>query len=178
MSLDALESALPEYAGDLRRNLGSVIDGSGLAEQALWGTVLAVAIACRSAVVLRELEPEARSRLSPRAYTAAKTTAAVTGMNNVFHRTRHLLSDPAYGGLRAGLRTDVLGDPGVRRADAELWSLAVSAVNACGRCLDAHEQALREAGLSRESVQEAVRIAAVLHAVSVTLDAEQALAGG
>ena len=43
-------------------------------------------------------------------------------------------------------------------------------------CLESHEKALRAAGLSREQVHEAVRIAAVVHAAAVTLDAEAALA--
>jgi alkyl hydroperoxide reductase subunit D len=176
VALAELKSAIPDYAKDLRLNLGTVIGNSLLPAQALWGTVLACAIASRSPVVLRELEPEARENLKPEAYRAAKTAAAIMAMNNVFYRTRHLLSDPEYGTLRAGLRMNVLGDPGVDRADFELWAFAVSAVNACGACLDAHEHKLREAGVSREVVQEATKIAAVLQAVAVTLDAEAVMA--
>jgi alkyl hydroperoxide reductase subunit D len=175
MSLDALKAAVPAYAKDLSRNLDSVIGHSTLPAQRLWGTVLATAIASRSALVLRELAPEARARLSAEAYTAAKAVAATMAMSNVFHRTRHLLSDPGYGELRAGLRLNVLGDPGVERADFEMWAFAVSAVNGCGACLDAHERALRGAGTDRESVHEAVRIASVVQAVAVTLDAEAVL---
>ncbi|WP_330288045.1 carboxymuconolactone decarboxylase family protein [Streptomyces sp. NBC_00576] len=176
MSLAELESALPDYAADLRLNLRSVIDRSGLTGQRLWGTVLVCAIASRSPHVLRELAPEARARLSPEAYTAARSTAAVMAMSNVFHRTRHLLSDPEYVRLRAGLRANVLGDPGVERTDVELWSVAVSAINGCGACLDAHERVLRGAGVDRETVQAAFRIAAVVQAVGTTLDAEAILA--
>jgi alkyl hydroperoxide reductase subunit D len=176
MALADLKSALPDYAKDLKLNLGSVIGNSELPQQQLWGTVLACAIASRSTIVLRELEPEARKELSEEAYTAAKSAAAVMGMNNVFYRTRHLLSDPEYGTLRAGLRMNVIGNPGVAKADFELWSLAVSAINGCGQCLDSHEQVLRKAGVDRETIQEAVKIAAVLQAVGTTLDAEAALA--
>ncbi len=175
MSLDALKSAIPDYARDLRLNLGSVIGDSGLSRQQLWGTVLACAIASRSPEVLRELEEEANAQLSPEAYTAAKTAAAVMAMSNVFHRTRHLLSDPAYGTLRPGLRMNVLGNPGVAKVDFELWSLAVSAVNGCGACLDSHERVLRGAGVDRETIQETFKIAAVVQAVGVTLDAEAVL---
>jgi alkyl hydroperoxide reductase subunit D len=52
----------------------------------------------------------------------------------------------------------------------------VSAVNGCGRCITAHEKVLREAGLTREQIQAAVRIAAVVHAVAVTLETEPAAA--
>lgn len=176
--LGALAARLPAHAGDLRRNLTSVLDDSRLSPQQLWGTLLVTAIASRSAVVLREIGREARARLTPEAYTAARSVAATTAVNNVFFRTRHLLSDPAYGTLRTGLRRDVLGarrPAGVGRADHELWSLAVSAVNACGACLDAHERALRAAGVERETVQEAFRIAAVVTALAVTLEAEAVL---
>jgi len=49
----------------------------------------------------------------------------------------------------------------------------VSAVNGCGRCLAAHERVLRQAGITTEQIQAAARIAAVVHAVAVTLEAEQ-----
>ncbi|WP_066943707.1 carboxymuconolactone decarboxylase family protein [Streptomyces lushanensis] len=174
--LDALKSAIPDYAKDLRLNLGSVVGDSPLSPQRLWGTVLVCAIASRSRAVLLALGPEARARLSPGAYTAARSAAATMAMNNVFHRTRHLLSDPEYGKLRAGLRVNVLGDPGVERIDYELWSLAVSAVNGCGLCLDSHERVLRGAGVDRETIQEAFKIASVIQAVGTTLDAEAVLA--
>ncbi|MYX35402.1 MULTISPECIES: alkyl hydroperoxide reductase [unclassified Streptomyces] len=176
MALDELKSALPDYAKDLKLNLGSVIGNSELPQQQLWGTVLATAIASRSAIVLRALEPEARQNLSPEAYQAAKAAAAIMAMNNVYYRTRHLLSDPEYGNLRAGLRMNVIGNPGVDKTDFELWSLAVSAINGCGMCLDSHEQVLRTAGVERETVQEAFKIAAVVQAVAATLDAEAVLA--
>ena len=41
MGLDVLKADLPEYAKDLKLNLGSVVGNSKLAEQTLWGTVLA-----------------------------------------------------------------------------------------------------------------------------------------
>jgi alkyl hydroperoxide reductase subunit D len=62
--------------------------------------------------------------------------------------------------------------------DFELWSLAVSAVNGCGMCMESHEKVVRAAGLTAEQVQSAVRIAAVVHAVAATLDGEAALASG
>jgi alkyl hydroperoxide reductase subunit D len=176
MALDELKSAVPDYAKDLRLNLGSTIGNSDLPQQQLWGTVLACAIASRSPRVLRELEPQAREQLSAEAYAAAKSAAAIMAMNNVFYRTRHLLSDPEYGTLRAGLRMNVIGNPGVDKTDFELWCLAVSAINGCGQCLDSHEQVLRTAGVDRETVQEAFKIASVIQAVGTVVDAEDVLA--
>lgn len=65
-------------------------------------------------------------------------------------------------------------NPGVERVDFELWCLAVSAVNGCGQCLDSHEEELRKRGLPATHVQAALRIAAVVGAVSAVLRAEAA----
>jgi len=66
----------------------------------------------------------------------------------------------------------VLGNPGIDKADFELLSLAVSAINGCGTCVASHERQLRQHGLSREAVQSAVRIAATVHAVAGVLEFE------
>jgi lipoyl-dependent peroxiredoxin subunit D len=176
VGLDALKEQLPAYAKDLKLNLGSVIGNSTLPAQRLWGTVLATAIASRSSRVLAELDADAREHLSAQAHEAAKAAAAIMGMNNVYYRAMHLIGDPEYGNLRAGLRMSVIGNPGVDKADFELWCLAVSAVNGCGRCLESHEQVLRKEDMPRETIQEAIKVASVVHAVAVTLDAEAALA--
>ena len=43
-------------------------------------------------------------------------------------------------------------------------------------CMESHEKIVRQAGLTQEQVQAAVRIAAVVHAVAAVLDGEDALA--
>lgn len=177
MGVATVREDLPGYAKDLRLNLGSVTSSTSLTEQQLWGTVLASAIASRGRTVLAELSDEATAHLSPEAATAAKTAAAVMAMNNVYYRSVHLLEegveDPEYGRLPARLRMNALADPGVDKVDFELWSVAVSAVNGCGRCLAAHERELRGRGISREVIQDAIRVAAVVHAAAVTLEAEE-----
>jgi alkyl hydroperoxide reductase subunit D len=96
------------------------------------------------------------------------------GMNNVYYRFLHLVEDGEYQQLPARLRMNVLANPGIDKLDFELLSLAVSAVNACGLCITAHEQQLRSHGFTREAIQSAVRIAAVVHAVAGILEYRQA----
>ena len=98
-------------------------------------------------------------------------------MNNIYYRFTHLVGGD-YPNMPAKLRMNVIGRPGVDKVDFELWSLAVSAVNGCGMCMEAHEKTVRHAGLGQEQVQAAVRVAAVVHAVAAVLDAEDALAVG
>ena len=93
MGVAALKEALPPYAKDIRLNLDSTIAVSTLAEQRLWGTVLATAIASRGERVLVELAGEAREHLSAEAFEAAKAAAAIMAMNNIYYRSKHLLAD-------------------------------------------------------------------------------------
>ncbi|WP_018638063.1 carboxymuconolactone decarboxylase family protein [Parafrankia elaeagni] len=173
MGVARVREQLPDYAKDIRLNLGSVTSQSQLNAQQLWGTVLAAAIASRGATVRAELEAEALEHLTPEAATAARTAAALMAMNNVYYRTLHLLEDKEYSRLRAGLRMNAIANPGVDKIDFELWSLAVSAVNGCGMCLTAHEHELRERGVSREVIQDAIRVASVVHAAAVTIEAHE-----
>jgi alkyl hydroperoxide reductase subunit D len=180
MGVSALKEALPACAKDIRLNLDSTIAVSTLPAQRLWGTVLATAIASRGRRTLVELADQAKEHLSEEAFEAVKAAAAVMAMNNVYYRSKHLLADEGAAGyedIPARLRMQVLGTHGgVDPADFELWCLAVSAVNGCGGCLAAHERALRELDVGRDQVHEALRIAAVVHAVAVTLEAEEATA--
>lgn len=175
MGVAALKDALPAYAKDTKLNLGSVTSTSQLTDQQLWGTVLATALATRSRQVIAELAEDAADHLSGEAFEAAKGAASIMAMNNVYYRATHLIGDETYSTLSTGLRMSIIGKPGVDKVDFELWCVAVSAVNGCGRCLESHEKVLRESGMSREHIQEALRIAAVVTATAATLDAEAAL---
>ncbi|HEX4778023.1 MAG TPA: carboxymuconolactone decarboxylase family protein [Acidimicrobiia bacterium] len=175
MSLEPLREVLPDYAKDLKLNLSNVIDRTSLTEQQLWGTLLASAIASRSDRVIEVVGAEARERLDAAAERAARAAAAVMAMNNVYYRFTHLVGDDEYASMPARLRMTVIGNPGVERLDFELWSLAVSAVNGCGRCIESHAHEVASKGATREVVQDVVRVAAVVHAVAATLDAEHAL---
>jgi alkyl hydroperoxide reductase subunit D len=176
MSLDRLKDRIPDYAKDIRLNLSTLATEPSLSPQQLAGTFVAAALAARNAEVTREIVGAFAARLSPEALAAAEAAASIMAMNNVYYRFTHLVGGD-YATMPAKLRMNVMARPGVEKADFELWSLAVSAINGCGMCLEAHEKVVREAGLTKEQVQAAVRIAAVVHAVAATLDGVDALAG-
>jgi alkyl hydroperoxide reductase subunit D len=174
MSIETLKNRLPEYAKDLKLNLGSLAAEIALTPQQRAGTFIASAIASRNEDVTRAIVAEFGPQLSVEAQNAARAAAAIMGMNNVYYRFTHLVGGD-YPSMPAKLRMNVMARPGVDKVDFELWSLAVSAVNGCGMCMESHEKIVRAAGLTQEAVQAAVRIAAVVHAVAATLDAEDAL---
>lgn len=176
MSFDALRDALPDYAKDIKLNLGSLAVDQSLNDQQRWGVFLACAHATGAPALIRAIETESADKLTSEALSAAKAASAIMGMNNVYYRSIHLLRNEEYKTLRAGLRMNIIANPGVDKGDFELWSLAVSAVNGCGACLDSHEEELRKRGFTTTQIQTALRIAAVVNAAASVLAAEQALA--
>ncbi|GAC00225.1 alkyl hydroperoxide reductase AhpD [Gordonia namibiensis NBRC 108229] len=175
MSIDNLKEALPEYAKDLKLNLGSISRTTALNEEQLWGTLLSTAAATKSAKVLSEIADEAADNLSAEAYNAALGAASIMGMNNVFYRGRGFL-DGKYDDLRPGLRMNIIGNPGVDKAAFELWSFAVSSINGCGHCVAAHENTLREAGVEREAILEALKVASIVAGVAQAIATTEVLA--
>jgi alkyl hydroperoxide reductase subunit D len=172
MSLDPIIDTLPEYAKDLKLNYSSLVrNNTELTPQQLWGTVVATAIATRSATLTAAAFAEAAKHLSPVALEAAKAAGAIMGMNNIYYRFHHLSSNEKYSTLPARLRMNVLRTHGADPVDFELWSLAVSAINGCGKCVDAHEKVVREKGITEEMIAAVVRVAAVIHALGPVLDA-------
>ena len=179
MPMQELRAAIPAYAKDLRLNLESVLaetGAPGLTPQRIAMVAVASAIASRHAPLTRAITAWARPVLDDEALAGARAAAAIMGMTNVYYRFTHLVSDPEYANLRAGLRMNVLGSHGGDKVGFELASLAVSSINGCGSCVDSHEKTLRQHGASSQAVQSAARIAAVIHAVAVTLEQSEAVA--
>jgi len=175
MSINDIKASIPDYAKDIRVNLGSVVseDGSpNLNAQQLWGTALACAAACGHKPLLEAVQADASAHLDEAHSNAALAAAALMGMNNIYYRFLHLAGNDEYQQLPARLRMTVIGNPGIDKADFELYSLAVSAINGCGMCITAHEKVLQQAGISASAIQDAVRVAAVLHAAAQVLRAQ------
>jgi len=174
MSIDSLKDRIPDFAKDVRLNLTSMMSDESLAAQTKYGLLLACAITTRNPTVRATMEALAAEHLTPAALSAAKSAAAIMAMNNIYYRFVHLASNKEYATMPARLRMNVIASPGVDKADFELWSLAVSAINGCGMCIDAHEKALHEAGVVAATIQTAVRFAAIIQSVAVAIEAADA----
>jgi alkyl hydroperoxide reductase subunit D len=172
--IDALIDRLPSYAKDLKLNYSSLVrQQTDLTPQQLWGTVVASAMAARNAELVSASLQAAAEHLTPEALDAAKSAAAIMGMNNIYYRFTHLTSNEKYKTIPARLRMNVMRTQ-TAGIDFELWCTAVSAINGCGACVDSHERVLREKGVTEETIASAIRVASVLHAIATVLDAEQA----
>ena len=176
MSIQTLRDQLPEYAKDIKLNLGRLASGEevdGLTPNQAYGIALASAYGTKDADVIAAVSAQVADTLSDAEINAAKAAATIMGMNNVYYRFVHLSSDKEYAKMPAGLRMNVIAKSGIEKVDFELYSLAVSAINGCGMCINAHVHEIVKGGISKQGVQSAIRIASVLNAAAQALFIEK-----
>lgn len=168
MTIQVLKDSLGDYAKDIRLNLGKVLSeegAPGLTLAQIHAIALASAYATGHPDVISAVKEETTS-LTDSMANAAKAAVTIMAMNNIYYRFVHQVSDKEYGKLPANLRMNVMANPGTDKVDFELMSLAVSAINGCGMCMDAHVHEVAKAGVNKEGVQSSIRIAAVINAAA------------
>ena len=70
----------------------------------------------------------------------------------------------------AGPKRNIIANPGVEKADFELWSMAVSTINGCENCTAAHDDVIRKEGVTKEQAWEAVKIAGTVAGVAQAVE--------
>lgn len=168
-SLERLREGLPEYAKDIRLNLGAPLASATLTPAQVWGVALAAAAAAREPRLIEAIRAEAEVKAGPAVVDDALAAAVLMAMNNVFYRFRHMVGKASYGDKPARLRMNRIVRPSSNRTDFELFCLVVSALHGCESCVRAHERVVVEGGLGEDQVLEAVRLASVVHAAAVGL---------
>ena len=174
MTLESLLNSIPDHAKDLKLNLSTLLRQTELTPQQLWGTAVASALASRNVSVISTLTAEASAHLTPEALNAVRIAHSLMGMNNIYYRFLHLAANEKYATIPARLRMNGMRTHGVDHIDFELWCTVVSAINGCGACVASHDKTLREKGVSEETILAAIRLAAVIHGISVALEGEAA----
>ncbi|WP_395376722.1 carboxymuconolactone decarboxylase family protein [Marinicella sp. W31] len=172
MSIQELKTQLNDFAKDIKLNLGSVLseEGSaGLTQKQIIMIALGSAYAIKDNTVVNAVLNEASETLDNMEINAVKAATTIMAMNNVYYRFTHLVSDSSYASMPAKLRMNIMANPGIEKVDFELISLAVSAIEGCGLCIDSHVSVVNKAGISKEGVQSSIRIAATINAVAQAL---------
>ncbi|MBS0349564.1 MAG: carboxymuconolactone decarboxylase family protein [Proteobacteria bacterium] len=172
MSIEKIKNKLGDELKDTKLNLAVVLTEAGalnLNKNQIYLIGLACAYATKNHELISAIIADSTIVLSEAEHKAAKAAATIMAMNNVYYRFIHLVNDPIFASMPAKLRMNVLGNPGIHKADFELACLAISALNGCGMCIEAHVRELLKTEISTESIQAAVRIAAVLNATAMAL---------
>ena len=163
---------LPEYAKDTKLNYSAIVNNHSLLNDTrFYGLLLVSAITSRNKVITDAITELVKQHLDEKTINGAKASASIMAMNNIYYRFTDLSDNEEYIKMPAGLRMNVMRDPGVDKVDFELWSLGASVINGCSMCINSHEKQLLNAGITRDIIQFTAKVAAIIHALAVTYEA-------
>lgn len=162
-ALELLERGESRFIRDLRVNVKNVLASDHLSEKETALTGLAIAVN-QNNEALRQFF---RNRASDLGATDAEIGEAVActallASNNVLYRFRHFSPKESYQQFPARIKMNIMRKPVLGKEFFELISLAVSAVNGCEMCVNAHEASLIELGSSEERIWDSVRLASTI----------------
>lgn len=170
---ETLLKQLPDAAKDVKLGLKSALteEGSqGLTNAQIWGSALSVAIALRHPELEAAIRHDGAEHLGEDGIKAAETAAAIMGMTNIYYHTVfHLMKDDTYRTMPAGIRMNASKSHGYDDVSYELFAFASSVIGQCGSCVNAHEKQLKNAGISSQGIQSAVRLASYLNSAAIML---------
>jgi len=163
--VDQVKESIPDHAKDIKLNLDAVMNRSGLDEVDAHACAFAAAVASGNGDLAFEI-----SMNGPLAGTdereAAKTAAALMGMNNVYYPFVEMTEDPDLKGLPPGLRMNAYATHGgVSKKKFEMYALAASIIGKCQFCIKNHYDLLKKEGMTVTELQMVGKIAAVINAV-------------
>lgn len=169
--LKPITDAIPDYAKDIRLNVGSVLSRSSLAQDEALGVALAAAYAAGCKPLVHAIRRS--GQLPDTEANGALSAAALMGMNNVWYPYVEMADDPELGTQRAELRMTVYATHGgIDRHRFELYALAASIIGKCHFCVRSHYELLKEGGMTVVQLRDVGRIAAVIGAAAAVLAME------
>ncbi len=164
-SLSLLEKGNSRYVRDLKLNFTSTLTSSHLSEKECALVALSIAVNNNNAVLTNFLEKYALEKgATAEEIAEAAGCASLLALNNVFYRFRHFTGKEKYTQIPARVRMQLMTNPVTGKEFFELMSIAVSAVNGCEMCVNAHEKSILALGSTEERVFDAVRIASIITA--------------
>jgi len=161
--IDALAETDHRYLRDLRINVTNALKYENLTKKESYLLAFAVAVNEKHASLKTAFEALARAEGATEA-EIAETIACVSllNVNNVFYRFRHFTRKEYYEQTPAGIKMSIMMNPVLGKEFFELISLAVSALNGCEMCVNAHEESILKIDGSQVRIYDAVRVAAVI----------------
>lgn len=170
-ALSLLEDGESRYLRDFKLNLSSTLSSAHLTEKECALIGLSVAVNTISTTLIAFFKQKAEAAGASAAEIAETAAcASLLASNNVLYRFRHFTQKEKYGQIPARIRMQLMMKPVTGKEFFELMSLAVSAVNGCEMCVNAHEDSLIKLGTTEERIFDAVRIASLVTASSKVLN--------
>jgi alkyl hydroperoxide reductase subunit D len=163
--VDQVKESIPEHSKDIKLNLDSVMNRSGLDEVDAHACAFAAAVAAGNGDLAFEISMNG-PLMGTDEREAAKTAASLMGMNNIYYPFVEMTEDADLKGLPPGLRMNAYANyGGVSKKKFEMYALAASIVGKCQFCVKNHYDVLKKEGMTVLELQAVGKIAAVINAI-------------
>jgi lipoyl-dependent peroxiredoxin subunit D len=163
--VDQVKESIPDHSKDIKLNLDAVMNRSGLDEVDAHACAFAAAVAAGNGDLAFEISMNG-PLMGTDEREAAKTAAALMGMNNIYYPFVEMTEDPDLKGLPPGLRMNAYANHGgVSKKKFEMYALAASIVGKCHFCVKNHYDVLKKEGMTVTELQAVGKIAAVINAI-------------
>lgn len=164
-ALKLLNAVDAKYLKDAKLNFNSTLTSAHLSEKECGLLGLSIAANNQNAILIKFYTSYSLTNGATEEEIAeAVGCASLLASNNIFYRFRHFTQKEKYGQIPARIRMQIMMKPVTGKEFFELLSLAVSAVNGCEMCVNAHEDSLIKLGTTEERIFDAVRIASLVTA--------------
>lgn len=172
-SLDFMVEGQTRFIRDLRINIKNVLSSNNLSSKESYLLALAIAVNESSKPLIKSFTELAKENDATEPEIAETYACAATlATNNVFYRFKHFIkqTNEKYQTMPAGIKMNIMMNPVLGKEFFELMSLSVSAVNGCESCVNSHEESLRKLGTNEVRIFDAVRLAATVKGLTVTIN--------
>jgi len=161
--LETVVNTENKYLRDLKINLGNALQYQTLSKKESYLLAVSVAINEKNKLAIESFTKLAMNEGSTEA-EIAETYACVSllNANNVLYRFRHFTKKDVYQNSPAGIKMSIMMNPVFGKEFFELMSLAVSALNGCEMCVNAHEASLLKLGTSENRIFDAIKLTAIV----------------
>ena len=166
MNIKELINTFPDYAKDIKLNYSKILNEDILNKQQLYGIILISSFTTQLNSLKDAALEETKEFIDEESMEDIYGAYSVMSMNAIYYRFTHLSSENDYFTMPANLRMQYLSKFKIDKSDFEMLCLAVAVIIGCGKCINAHENILRENNISKLHIQTVARIASVISSIA------------
>ena len=166
MNIKELINTFPDYAKDIKLNYSKILNEDILNEKQLYGIILISSFTTQLNSLKDAALEETKEFIDEELMVDVYGAYSIMSMNAIYYRFTHLSSENDYFTMPANLRMQYLSKFKIDKSDFEMLCLAVAIIIGCGKCINAHENILRENNISKLHIQTVARIESIVNSIA------------
>ena len=166
MNIKELINTFPDYAKDIKLNYSKILNEDILNKKQLYGLILISSFTTQLNSLKDAALEETKEFIDEELMEDIYGAYSIMSMNAIYYRFTHLSAENDYFTMPANLRMQYLSKYKIDKSDFEMLCLAVAIIIGCGKCINAHENILRENNISKLQIQTVARVASIVNSIA------------